>query len=150
MALPGYASYDIKRIAELFALLTINSYLVFSTTYRRYSYSIYSKLSRSTRLSLVGLFYLGIISSLLAPLTHWALLEVMLDTQLFYLVIFIAIHNLIWKKTSDYLLIAIILISALIYTITFFVAFMQQHANPSATYYEFPGFMNLRFLHNIK
>ncbi len=143
--LAGYFAYDIQRIAELCTLFVINSYLIFSTTYRYQSVSIYAQLSLLARRCLTGLLCIGILSGFLAPLTHWALLEVALDIQLFYLVIFITVHNVLWKKISDRLLLGTILIGIMIYIITFLIYYFQQHSIHLNSTRSFPNFMNLRF-----
>jgi putative inorganic carbon (HCO3(-)) transporter len=144
--LPSFNSFDIQRICEL-AILLLTTILLLINIEKTSPFitNVTSRLSFLIKFSLSIILVLGITSSLIAPLPSMALLEVALDSLLFYFALFVASQSIEWREIGDKVLIGIIYFAVVTYLGYFFYFFIKlQLHQPGTRLAQFPSFMNPR------
>ncbi len=140
--LPGYTTYDIKRIFEIGMLCLIALYIIFSKEQTERWLAAFRLIPAIARWALLGIMSCGLVSSYLAPMTMMALVELLTVLLLFVFAIFIAANFLYQPERYQRALLAILYLATLTFTAVFFVVLANHQWR---LYGGFPGFVNIRF-----
>lgn len=88
LVMPGYISYDVKRVSEIIILMLAVTVIGVSRKHQYYWLSQWMLLPQAARYLLFSVFVIGIISSWIAPMPRMAFMEVALYAALFVWVFF--------------------------------------------------------------
>ncbi|RLJ18530.1 hypothetical protein DJ031_11125 [bacterium endosymbiont of Escarpia laminata] len=143
--LSGYNLYDTKRILEIVLLLGICLLLLFSHKQRQFWLTLFSQLTRQTKLLITGIIIFGAISSIVAPIPQDAFLSLSHVVLLFFFTLFIAVQRQHYGDSYDKILVLIIVLAVIIYEGAFIKSFID-HAVQDRIFYFHPVFVNSRFL----
>ncbi|RDH89951.1 MAG: hypothetical protein DIZ77_14770 [endosymbiont of Seepiophila jonesi] len=145
LILSGYNLYDTKRILEIALLLGICLILLFSHKQRQFWLTLFSQLTRQTKLLITGIIIFGVISSIVAPIPQDAFLSLSHVVLLFFFTLFIAVQRQHFGDSYDKILVLIIVLAVIIYEGEFIKA-MISYAVQERIFYFHPIFENSRFL----
>lgn len=143
--LSGYNLYDTKRILEIVLLLGICLLLLFSHKQREFWLTLFSQLTRQTKLLITGIIIFGAISSIVAPIPQDAFLSLSHVVLLFFFTLFIAVQRQHYGDSYDKILVLIIVLAVIIYEGEF-IKTIISYAVQERIFYFHPNFENTRFL----
>ncbi len=136
--LPGYAFYDVKRLAELVLLVVVATGGL--AAFNKQTAAFYF-LPPTARFLLLMLLAIGVYSSSMAPLPKYAFLEVSTYVLLFNFVITMVRMRTGLQAGFDRALLLLLAASAAIYSVTFYWVYLEQFFR-HASLRSFPGFLN--------
>lgn len=147
--LANFNSYDAKRVLELILLSYFALLFLCLNSKQQTLLACFWQWPVLIRFSLLTIFFLGIVSSLVAPLPKMALLEFSTYLLLFYFAFFIVDEYSNDARQTNNILLTTIFLGVITYTIIFFSVYIYLKNNPhdtaSLNANFFPGFVNPRF-----
>lgn len=149
LVMPGYISYDVKRVSEIIILMLAVTVIGVSRKHQYYWLSQWMLLPQAARYLLFSVFVIGIISSWIAPMPRMAFMEVALYAALFVWVFFVAAQQQVWKASVDFIWVLCISIAALFYLATYFFSYYELMVLHKPLKH-FPGFLNIRFFSQLQ
>lgn len=142
--MPNFFMYDIHRIVELGLLISFSAILIIFPLQMKYVINVIIKLPKLSRILLLIIFIIGLISALRAAVPEMAFVEFFLDVLLFYFAITVAAQENSLNK-NKFLIISIFLI-CFYYSCYFFYSYVVLlFGSKHQVLTSFPGFLNLRF-----
>ena len=150
--MPQVMSYDEKRIFEISLLILAICGIIFSKEINSRLLYVYFSLPRQSRWALIYIFCAGLLSSVLAPSTSYALMELSLFCLLFFFCLFTAAVFQKHGITLIGILLTGIYAGAFFYEVTFFTSYIGSfiQSNPLVLPEPFSGFSSIRFFNQYQ